>query len=329
MNMFVDYAQIEVEAGRGGDGNISFRREKYIPKGGPDGGNGGKGGDILVVADENMSTLLDFRYKKYYRAPSGGRGGKKDRTGNDGENLLIKLPAGTIVKDMETGEILADVKPGEAPVVIARGGRGGKGNAAFKSSTNQTPRKATPGKPGEKRILELELRLLADVGLVGFPNAGKSTLLAKISDARPKIADYPFTTLVPNLGIVRTGQFRSFVVADIPGIIEGAHAGRGLGLEFLRHIQRTKVLVFIIECGSEDPRMQLDMLKAELGLYDPTLLDKPSMVALNKIDLLDANARKKLKKIPKDWHRISAATGENVEELIHSVEKIIFGKNIE
>jgi GTP-binding protein len=231
-----------------------------------------------------MSTLLDFRYKKYYRAPSGGRGGKKDRTGNDGENLLIKLPAGTIVKDMETGEILADVKPGEAPVVIARGGRGGKGNAAFKSSTNQTPRKATPGKPGEKRILELELRLLADVGLVGFPNAGKSTLLAKISDARPKIADYPFTTLVPNLGIVRTGQFRSFVVADIPGIIEGAHAGRGLGLEFLRHIQRTKVLVFIIECGSEDPRMQLDMLKAELGLYDPTLLDKPSMVALNKID---------------------------------------------
>jgi GTP-binding protein len=324
--MFVDYAQIEIEAGSGGDGHISFRHEKYIPKGGPDGGNGGRGGDILVVADENMSTLLDFRYKKSYRAPSGGRGGKKDRSGNDGDDLLIKLPAGTIVKDAETGEILADVKPGEEPVVIAKGGRGGRGNATFKSSTNQTPRKATSGKPGERKTLELELKLLADVGLVGFPNAGKSTLLARISDARPKIADYPFTTLVPNLGIVRTGQFRSFVVADIPGIIEGAHAGRGLGLEFLRHIQRTKVLVYILECTSEDPKIQLNMLMAELGLYDPTLLDKPSVVALNKMDLLDTKARKELKKIPKGWYRISAATGEQVEELIHSIEKILFGK---
>lgn len=324
--MFVDYAQIEIEAGSGGDGHISFRHEKYIPKGGPDGGNGGKGGDVLVVADENMSTLLDFRYKKKYRAPSGGRGGKKDRSGNDGDDLLIKLPAGTIVKDAETGEVLADVKPGEEPVVIAKGGHGGRGNATFKSSTNQTPRKATPGKPGERKTLELELKLLADVGLVGFPNAGKSTLLARISDARPKIADYPFTTLVPNLGIVRTGQFRSFVVADIPGIIEGAHAGRGLGLEFLRHIQRTKVLVYILECTSEDPKTQLNMLMAELGLYDPTLLDKPSVVVLNKMDLLDIKARKELKKIPKSWHRLSAATGEQVEELIHSIEKIIFGK---
>lgn len=324
--MFVDYAQIEIEAGSGGDGHISFRHEKYIPKGGPDGGNGGKGGDVLVVADENMSTLLDFRYKKSYRAPSGGRGGKKDRSGNDGDDLLIKLPAGTIVKDADTGEVLADVKPGEEPIVIARGGRGGRGNATFKSSTNQTPRKATPGKPGEKKTLELELKLLADVGLVGFPNAGKSTLLARISDARPKIADYPFTTLVPNLGIVRTGQFRSFVVADIPGIIEGAHAGRGLGLDFLRHIQRTKVLVYILECTSEDPKIQLNMLMAELGLYDPTLLDKPSVVALNKMDLLDTKARKELKKIPKGWYRISAATGEQVEELIHSIEKILFGK---
>lgn len=326
MIMFVDYAQIEIEAGSGGDGHISFRHEKYIPKGGPDGGNGGKGGDVLVVADENMSTLLDFRYKKSYRAPSGGRGGKKDRSGNDGDDLLIKLPAGTIVKDADTGEVLADVKPGEEPIVIARGGRGGRGNATFKSSTNQTPRKATPGKPGEKKTLELELKLLADVGLVGFPNAGKSTLLARISDARPKIADYPFTTLVPNLGIVRTGQFRSFVVADIPGIIEGAHAGRGLGLDFLRHIQRTKVLVYILECTSEDPKIQLNMLMAELGLYDPTLLDKPSVVALNKMDLLDTKARKELKKIPKGWYRISAATGEQVEELIHSIEKILFGK---
>jgi GTPase len=324
--MFVDYAQVEIEAGSGGNGHVSFRHEKYVPKGGPDGGNGGRGGDVLVVADENMSTLLDFRYKRSYRAPSGGRGGKRDRSGNDGENLLIKLPGGTIVKDVETGEILADVKPGEEPIVIAKGGRGGRGNATFKSSTNQTPRKATPGKPGEKRMIDLELKLLADVGLVGFPNAGKSTFLARISDARPKIADYPFTTLVPNLGIVKTGHFRSFVVADIPGIIEGAADGRGLGLEFLRHIQRTRVLVFILECTSENPKTQLNMLKAELGLYDPELLEKPSIVVLNKMDLLDMDARKKLPKTPKGWYRISAATGEQVTELLNAVEKLIFGK---
>jgi GTPase len=324
--MFVDYAQIEIEAGSGGDGHVSFRHEKYVPKGGPDGGNGGRGGDILVVADENMSTLLDFRYKRHYRAPSGGRGQKRDRSGNDGENLLIKLPGGTIVKDVESGEILADVKPGEEPIIIAKGGRGGRGNATFKSSTNQTPRKATPGKPGEKKMIELELKLLADVGLVGFPNAGKSTFLARISDARPKIADYPFTTLVPNLGIVKTGHFRSFVVADIPGIIEGAHDGRGLGLEFLRHIQRTRVLVFILECTSENPKMQLNMLKAELGLYDPELLEKPAIVVLNKMDLLDIDARKKLPKTPKGWYRISAATGEQVTELLNAIEKLTFGK---
>jgi GTPase len=324
--MFVDYAKIEIEAGSGGSGHVSFRHEKYVPKGGPDGGNGGRGGDILVVADENMSTLLDFRYKKNYRAPSGGRGGKRDRSGNDGENLLIKLPGGTVVKDVETGEILADLKPGEEPVIIAKGGKGGRGNATFKSSTNQTPRKATPGKPGEKKNIELELKLLADVGLVGFPNAGKSTFLARISDARPKIADYPFTTLVPNLGIVKTGHFRSFVVADIPGIIEGAHDGRGLGLEFLRHVQRTRVLVFILECTSEDPKMQLNMLKAELGLYDPELLEKPSIVVLNKMDLLDIDARKKMPKTPKGWYRISAATGEQVTELLNAIEKLTFGK---
>jgi GTPase len=324
--MFVDYAQIEIEAGSGGDGHVSFRHEKYVPKGGPDGGNGGRGGDILVVADENMSTLLDFRYKRHYRAPSGGRGQKRDRSGNDGENLLIKLPGGTIVKDVDSGEILADVKPGEEPIIVAKGGRGGRGNATFKSSTNQTPRKATPGKSGEKKMIELELKLLADVGLVGFPNAGKSTFLARISDARPKIADYPFTTLVPNLGIVKTGHFRSFVVADIPGIIEGAHDGRGLGLEFLRHVQRTRVLVFILECTSEDPKMQLNMLKAELGLYDPELLEKPSIVVLNKMDLLDIDARKTMPKTPKGWYRISAATGEQVTELLNAIEKLTFGK---
>jgi GTP-binding protein len=324
--MFVDFAQIEVEAGSGGDGHVSFRHEKYVPKGGPDGGNGGKGGDVLMVADENMSTLLDFRYKRSFRAPSGGRGAKRDRTGNDGKHLLIKLPGGTIIKDKETGEILADLIPGEEPVVIAKGGRGGRGNATFKTSTNQTPRKATPGKPGQKKILGLELKLLADVGLVGFPNAGKSTFLSRVSDARPKIADYPFTTLVPNLGIVRTGHFKSFVVADIPGIIEGAHDGRGLGLDFLRHIQRTRVLVFILECNSDDPLIQLNMLKAELGLFDPELLNKPAVVALNKIDLFDLDARKTLDQFPKNWHRISAATGENINVLLNAIEELLFGK---
>jgi GTP-binding protein len=326
MMTFVDFAQIEVQAGAGGDGHISFRHEKYVPKGGPDGGNGGHGADVLVVADENMSTLLDFRYKKVFRADSGGRGGKKDRSGQDGDNLIIKLPAGTIVKDMETGEVLADLKPGEPPVVVARGGKGGKGNAAFKSSVNQTPRTSTPGEQGQRRILELELKLLADVGLVGFPNAGKSTLLARISDARPKIADYPFTTLVPNLGIVKTVDFNSFVVADIPGIIEGAHNGRGLGLDFLRHVQRTRVLVFLIECTNENPEMQLNMLRAELGLFDPGLLDKPSLVALNKIDLFDSPARNIFDSMPKDWFKISAATGENINALVKAIEEILFGK---
>ena len=323
--MFVDYAQIEVKAGDGGDGHVSFRHEKYVPKGGPDGGNGGKGGDILVVADENMSTLLDFRYKKIFRADPGGRGQKKDRTGIDGADLLIKLPPGTIIRDLASGEILADLKPEDPPIIIAEGGRGGRGNATFKTSTNQTPRKATPGKPGKRRLLELELKLLADVGLVGFPNAGKSTLLARISDARPKIADYPFTTKVPNLGIVKTGDFKSMVVADIPGIIEGAHDGKGLGLEFLRHIQRTRALVFVIECVAAEPEVQLNMLRAELGLYDPSLLDKPAIVALNKIDLLDQEGREIFRHLPAEWFKISAATGENIDQLLKAVIKKLFG----
>ena len=214
--MFVDYAEIEVRAGDGGDGHVSFHREKYISKGGPDGGDGGKGGDVLVAADENMSTLLDFRYKKMFRADNGGNGGKANKAGHNGEDLVIKLPAGTLIKNHDTEELIVDLKNDMKPVVVAAGGKGGKGNARFKSSTNQTPRKATPGQEGQHRFLELELKLIADVGLVGLPNAGKSTLLARISDARPKIADYPFTTLVPNLGIVRTDDYRSFVVADIP-----------------------------------------------------------------------------------------------------------------
>lgn len=323
--MFVDYAKIEVWSGKGGDGRVSFHREKYVPKGGPDGGDGGKGGDILIVADENMFTLLDFRYKKTYKAGDGGCGGKGKKTGRDGEDLIIELPAGTLIKDFDTGELLADLKPEMKPVVVALGGKGGKGNTRFKSSTNQTPRKATPGREEQHRILELELKLIADVGFVGLPNAGKSTLLSRISEAKPKVADYPFTTLTPNLGIVRTDDYRSFVAADIPGVIEGAHFGKGLGLEFLRHIQRTRVLVFLIECTVDDPVMTFNMLKAELSLFDSELIDKPTVIAVNKIDLISKNNRGKLDSLPPEWHKISAVTGENVDQLLSSVAKIVFG----
>lgn len=324
--MFVDYAEIEIQAGSGGDGHVSFRREKYVPKGGPDGGDGGQGGDVLVVTDVNMSTLLDFKHRKQFKAPSGQHGGKSKKFGQDGEDIIIKLPQGTIVRDADTGEIIVDLKPDMKPVVVAKGGRGGKGNVHFKSSTNQAPRKATPGRPGEHKKLELELKLIADIGLVGYPNAGKSTFLARISDAKPKIADYPFTTLVPNLGIVRTSEYRSFVVADIPGVIEGAHLGKGLGLEFLRHIQRTRVLVYLIECTDADPLISFNMLRAELGLFDPDLLKKPSIVALNKIDLIDEPGRKIFDSLPDDWHEISAVTGENVEKLIHKMTSLVFGE---
>jgi len=322
--MFVDYAEIEVQAGCGGDGHVSFRREKYVPKGGPDGGDGGKGGDVIVVADENMSTLLDFRYKRMFKATPGDPGGKAKKSGHDGENIIIKLPPGTIIKDADTGELVVDLKLDSGQVIIAYGGKGGKGNVHFKSSTNQAPRKAKPGQPGEYRKLELELKLIADVGLVGYPNAGKSTLLSRISEAKPKIADYPFTTLVPNLGIVRLDDYKNFVVADIPGVIEGAHSGKGLGLEFLRHIQRTRVLVYLIECTEADPKLAYELLRGELSLFDPKLIEKPSVVAINKIDLWDEQARKGLADFPKDWLFISAVTGENVDQLLSRVAKLVF-----
>jgi GTP-binding protein len=322
--MFVDHAEIEVQAGRGGDGHVSFRREKYVPKGGPDGGDGGKGGDICVVADENMSTLLDFRYKKLFKAEHGDHGGKRNRSGKDGADILLKLPPGTVIRDVDTEELIVDLKLDSGVVVIAQGGRGGKGNTHFKSATHQTPRKATPGRPGKVKKLKLELKLIADVGLVGYPNAGKSTLLSRISEARPKIADYPFTTLVPNLGIVRVADYRSFVVADIPGVIEGAHSGKGLGLDFLRHIQRTQVLVYLIECTDENPEISFNMLRGELGLFDPELMNKPTIVAINKIDLFDDKARKHLDNLPDGWHKISAVTGENVDGLIQQLTKFVF-----
>jgi GTP-binding protein len=294
---FIDQATIVVKAGDGGKGAISFRREKFVPKGGPDGGSGGNGGSVVIRADRQLSTLLDFRYKRSYHAENGENGKSKNQDGKWGDAVVLRVPCGTLIKDARGGEVIADLVDDGEEVTVARGGKGGRGNSHFATSTNQAPRIAEPGTAGEERELLFELKLLADVALVGFPNAGKSTLISVISAAKPKIADYPFTTLTPNLGIVRVGEGKSFTVADIPGLIEGAHAGRGLGIQFLRHIERTKVLVFLIESTSDDPKAEFNILLNELKLYNPALAKKSRIVALTKIDLLDARARKALKSI--------------------------------
>ncbi len=320
--MFVDYAEIEIWGGKGGNGCISFRREKYLPKGGPNGGEGGKGGDVILKVDPDLSTLLDFHYKRIYKAENGKHGEGKDRTGEGGKDLVVKVPPGTVVKDKESGEMLGDLVSSEGLFIAAKGGRGGKGNAYFKSSTNQAPRFAQPGEKGQMRKIVLELKLLADVGIVGPPNAGKSTLLARVSDARPKIGPYPFTTLKPNLGVVRLKSGKSFILADIPGLIEGAHKGKGLGLDFLRHIQRTRLLVFILDVTIPDIISEYDKLNQELKLYDPSLLEKPSIAVLNKIDLLTDKEKKKIKvnlDIPSI--KISALTGEGIKELLNIISR--------
>lgn len=320
--MFIDYAKIEVSAGHGGPGAISFRHEKYVPKGGPDGGNGGRGGNVIFRADCNLATLLDFRYKKVYKAENGqpGQGGLK--TGRDGEDIIIRVPVGTLMSNLETGQPIADLSQEGKEVLVAKGGIGGRGNAQFKSSVNQAPRHAEKGRPGETVKLALELKLLADVGLVGLPNAGKSTLLSRLSDARPKIADYPFTTLVPNLGIVRLREFKSFVLADIPGIIEGAAEGKGLGIQFLKHIQRTRVIIYLIDIfTAEDIEKTLDILKSELHQFDRKLLKRPHLVVLNKIDLLEAKALKVMsKKVSPDYILCSAQSGVGIKELLDRIE---------
>ncbi len=284
--MFIDYAKIFVRAGDGGDGCVAFRREKFVPKGGPAGGDGGKGGDVVAVANEHMHTLMDFRYRKKYKAKRGEHGQGSNMTGRGGEDIIIKLPVGTIIRDAETDKILCDLaKPGQR-AVLAKGGRGGRGNARFASPTNQAPREWEPGAPGEERELVLELKLIADVGFVGLPNAGKSTLLSRISAATPKIAAYPFTTLNPNLGIVRLDEYRSFVAADIPGLIEGASAGKGLGHQFLRHIERTKVLAILLDISSEDINADFKALMNELQSYNADLMDKKKIIVYTKSDLL-------------------------------------------
>jgi len=288
LSQFADRAVIRVEAGHGGAGAISFRREKYVPKGGPDGGNGGKGGSVILSVDPNVRTLLDFRAERLFRAEKGGQGSRQTSSGKDGKDLVIRVPQGTVVSDDDTDEPLADLVAPDALWTAAKGGIGGRGNAMFATATNQAPRRADAGMPGEARKLRLELKLVADCGLVGFPNAGKSTLLAAVSMARPKIADYPFTTLSPVLGVVRLDEERQFVLEDIPGLIEGASLGKGLGHEFLRHIERTRILLFLIDVTTEDPAAALATLRGELDAGTPELLAKPALLVFSKADLLPA-----------------------------------------
>jgi GTP-binding protein len=324
---FVDEARIHVKAGDGGNGCVSFRRERFIVKGGPNGGDGGKGGDVILQADVQLTTLLDLTYPKPFRAQKGSHGKGKDQTGKNGEDLIIRVPAGTLVRDDQTGEWLQDFLFDGQRFVAATGGRGGRGNARFATATLRAPRRAEGGEKGKERWLRLELKLLADVGLVGYPNVGKSTLLSKISSARPKVADYPFTTLVPNLGVVNREDHRPFVVADIPGLIEGASKGAGLGLTFLRHVERTRLLIHLLDISegpSRDAVKNFHALNHELKAYDPSLQRKTQLVALNKIDLPSMRERAReiknqFEKMGHQLYLISGQTGEGVEELMEEV----------
>ncbi|MCL4874701.1 GTPase ObgE [bacterium] len=324
---FIDEAKIYVKAGDGGRGCVSFRREKYVPKGGPDGGNGGRGGDVILVAEGRLASLLDFKYKREYKAERGQHGMGSMCSGRDGLDLRINVPVGTVVKDADTGEVLADLVEDGQEYLVSRAGRGGKGNAHFATSTHQTPRFAQPGEPGEERNLKLELKLLADVGIIGFPNAGKSTLISHISAAKPRIADYPFTTLVPNLGIVQFGDFGGFVVADIPGLIEGAHEGKGLGVRFLKHIERTSIFIHVIDLSpvsGRDPKEDFEIVNRELRAFKAELAERPQVVALNKTDIPEAE--EKVPELLKFFNglgikvfSISAATGKGLKELVNYV----------
>jgi len=324
--MFVDYIEVYVKGGDGGAGAVAFRREKYVPRGGPAGGDGGHGGSVILEADEALHTLVDLRYQKHLRAKNGQPGASSDKTGADGQDLVVRVPVGTIVRDVGTGELIADLVAHGQRAVLARGGMGGRGNARFATAVYRTPRFAEKGEAGEERTASMELRVLADVGFIGYPNAGKSTLLSKISAARPKIADYPFTTLSPVLGVVKAGD-DSFVAADIPGLIEGAANGVGLGHEFLRHIMRTRLLVHVVdvsEFSGRDPVCDYDAIRRELALYEAGLEGKPEIVAANKLDMPGATARAESLRealLPKGVpvYNISALTGEGVQALLYAV----------
>jgi GTP-binding protein len=329
--MFYDKSKIYVKGGDGGNGCMAFRREKYVPEGGPWGGDGGRGGEVVLTADEGLRTLVDFRYQRHYKAGRGQHGMGKNMHGRSGDDLVLRVPVGTVVRDAETGRFIGDLTVNGQELVVARGGRGGRGNARFATMINKAPKMAEKGEPGQELWLSLELKLLADVGLVGLPNAGKSSLIANISSARPKVADYPFTTIVPNLGMVRVDEGSSFVVADIPGLIEGAHTGTGLGHEFLRHVERTRVLVHVLDVsgsGEEgDPVRNFGIINRELSLYNPKLAEKPMLVAANKMDMPGAGENLELLKSSLgDTYKIfpiSALTGEGVDSLVRGIALLL------
>jgi GTP-binding protein len=329
--MFVDVAKIYVKAGDGGHGCVSFRREKYVPFGGPDGGDGGRGGDVIFKVDVNMRTLLDFKYQKKYEAQRGENGGTNNKFGKDGEDLVIKVPAGTVIKDAETERVIADLVEEGQEFVVCKGGRGGRGNTRFATPTRQAPNFAEPGMPGEEKWITLELKLLADVGLIGFPNVGKSTILSMVTGAKPKIANYHFTTLKPNLGVVEMQGVKSFVLADIPGLIEGAHEGVGLGIDFLRHVERTKVLIHVIDASGIEGRDPIDdfyKINEELKLYSEKLSKKPQVVAANKCDIpgSEENVKKLREELGKqgiEVFEISAATNKGLKEVMLYVSNML------
>lgn len=333
IDLFADRAKIYVRSGKGGDGHVSFRRELYVPNGGPDGGDGGDGGDVIFVIDKGLNTLTDFKNIRKYKAGDGEEGGKRKCHGKNGNDIVIKVPPGTVIKDFDTGKVIMDMADREEPFVLLKGGRGGKGNQHYATSTMQAPRYAQPGQSAIEKTLTLELKMIADVGLVGFPSVGKSTILSKVSNARPKIADYHFTTLVPNLGVVALGEGRGFVMADIPGIIEGAAEGVGLGLDFLRHIERTRVLLHVIDAASvegRDPLDDIDKINAELESYSKQLAERPTIIVANKLDVLPQEDREVILKKLRDRFEpeipvlaISAATGEGIKELLEVTYKML------
>lgn len=327
---FIDKAKIYVKAGDGGNGCVAWRREKFVPMGGPAGGNGGKGGDVILEADSRLQTLMDFKYKKHYKAERGQHGSGSNKHGKNAPDLILKVPVGTVIKDAETGDLIADLTKEGQKVVVAKGGKGGKGNAMFKSSTNQAPDYAEEGEKGEEKWIELELKLIADVGIIGFPNAGKSTLISVLSHARPKIADYPFTTLSPVLGVLQLDIGKSLVLADIPGLIEGASRGAGLGHEFLRHIERTKFLLHVIDISDFRERQPIEAFEAinkELSSYSKTLLEKPQIVVGNKIDILSYRSyldtlKEEFNKRGYEFIAVSAATKENIDKLVEKLKEV-------
>lgn len=332
--MFADRARIFIRAGKGGDGHVSFRREKYVPDGGPDGGDGGKGGDVIFVVDEGLNTLTDFRHITKYRAQDGEPGGKRNCHGANGADVVLKVPPGTVIKNSETGKVILDMADKKEPVVLLKGGRGGRGNRNYVTSTMQAPKYAQPGQPAKELIVDLELKCIADVGLVGFPSVGKSTFLARVTNARPKIAEYHFTTLTPNLGVVDLGEHNGFVIADIPGIIEGAAEGVGLGLEFLRHIERTKVIIHIVDAASidgRDPVNDVKIINEELKKYNKDIESRPTVIAANKIDALDEIGYETVIEMLKEEFEkdgvkifpISAVSGKGISELLWYVNDLV------